>query len=74
MVNDMYNDKPSRFLRGEITSRWQQLTSAEIDECCLERSKFVNVLQSRYGYARHRAEQEIDLFFAELEDRLRMTA
>jgi hypothetical protein len=74
MVNVMNNNKPSRFLRGEITSRWQQLTSLEIDECCSDRSKFVSVLQSRYGYVRHRAEQEVALFLAELEDRLRMTA
>jgi hypothetical protein len=29
-------------------------------------------LQARYGYARRRAEKEVDLFFGEFHDRLRM--
>ena len=29
---------------------------------------------TRYGYAKTRAEKEIDLFFGELQDRLRMAA
>jgi len=64
----------NRFLRGEIVSRWQQLTSSDIDECCRDSSKLAAVLQTRYGYARSRAEKEVELFFGEFQDRLRMAA
>ena len=74
MANVTYSNNPNRFLRGEITSRWQQLTPTEIDACCSERSKLVDILQSRYGYIKRRAETEVDLFLGEFQDRLRMTA
>ena len=64
----------NRFFRGEITRRWQQLTTSEIEECCADQSRLIELLQARYGYAKTRAEKEIDLFFGELQDRLRMAA
>jgi hypothetical protein len=63
-----------RLLRGEILSRWEQLTNTDIEECGADRSKLIDVLQARYGYARRRAEKEVDLFFGDFEDRLRMAA
>jgi hypothetical protein len=64
----------NRFLSGEISCRWQQLTTSDVEECCAERSKLIDVLQARYGYARKRAEKEVDIFFAEFQARLRMAA
>jgi hypothetical protein len=63
-----------RLLCGEITRRWQQLTTTDIEECCADRSKLIEVLQHRYGYAQRRAEKEVDLFLGEFQNRLRMTA
>jgi len=74
MTNEMHSNNPSRFLRGEMTNRWQYLTSGEIDECCSDQSKVIDILQSRYGYARGRAEKEANLFFTDLQDRLRLAA
>lgn len=65
---------PNAHLRGEIMRRWQELSASEIDECWTDRSKLVAFLQSRYGYARRRAEQEVDLFYGEFQNRLRMAA
>jgi hypothetical protein len=65
---------PNHHLRGEIMRRWQQLSASEIDESCTDRSKLVAFLQNRYGYARRRAEQEVELFYGEFRDRLRMAA
>jgi hypothetical protein len=64
----------SRLIRGELTGRWQQLTTSDVDACCADRSKLIDVLQSRYGYARKRAEKEAELFFGEFQDRLRLAA
>ena len=64
----------SMLLRGEILSRWDQLSAADIEECGTEPSGLIHLLQTRYGYAKRRAEKEVDLFFVELHDRLRMAA
>ena len=68
-------DKASgRLLRGEILSRWEQLTTAEVEECGTDRSKLIDIVQVRYGYAKRRAEKEVELFFGDFHDRLRMAA
>lgn len=64
----------SRLLRGEILSHWEQLTAADIEEGGVDRSRLVNVVQNRYGFAKRRAEKEVDLFLGEFERRLRMAA
>jgi hypothetical protein len=64
----------TRFFRGEIASRWQQLTTSDIEECCTDRSRLRGLLETRYGYAPSRAEKEVQLFFGEFQDRLRMAA
>ena len=74
MANVKYDSGFSRFLRGEITRRWQQLTVSDIEECCADQAKLIDALQARYGYARKRAEKEAELFFGEFQDRLRMAA
>ena len=66
--------QPNRLLRGEILRRWEQLTTADIEECGTDESKLIDVLRARYGYARRRAEKEVELFFGEFRDRLRMAA
>ena len=63
-----------RLLRGEILNRWEQLTTTDLEECGADRSKLIEVLQARYGYARRRAEKEVELFFDDFQDRLRMAA
>ncbi len=61
-------------IRGEIMRRWEQLTSTEIEECCKDQSRLIDFLQTRYGYAKRRAEKEVELFFGDFQDRLRMAA
>ena len=72
MAQTNFESAPTRFFRGEIANRWQQLTTSEIDECCTNRSRLASLLKSRYGYAPTRAEKEVQLFFEELRDRLRL--
>lgn len=64
----------NRLLRGEILSRWKQLSITDIEECGSDRSKLVDVLQTRYGYVRSRAEKEVELLFGEFHERLRRAA
>lgn len=66
--------QPRRLLLGEIRRRWEQLSNSEAEECCVDQSKLIDLLQSRYGYARRRAEKEVELFRGEFQDRLRLAA
>ena len=58
-------------LRGEIRDKWGQLTDNELDQIAGKRDKLAGLLQERYGYTRMEAEQEIDAFLEEWEERVR---
>ena len=74
MAQFKFDINPNRHLRGEITRRWQQLSTSEIEACCSDLSKLIDILQSRYGYSKSRAEKEVDLFLGEFQNRIRMAA
>jgi len=74
MARAQSETRPNRLLCSEILRRWEQLTIADIEECGTDQSKLIDVLRARYGYARRRAEKEVELFFGEFRDRLRMAA
>ena len=74
MANAKFNSNPNRLLCGEMTRRWQQLSTSDIEESCADRSKLIEALQARYGFAKARAEKEVELFFLEFQTRLRMAA
>ena len=63
-----------RVLRGEILSRWEHLTTTDLQDGVTDRSRLIDILQARYGFARRRAEKEVELFFGEFCDRLRLAA
>ena len=63
-----------RHLRSEIVFRWPYLSTADIDQCCADQAKLIDVLQSRYGYTKRVAEKEAGLFLGEFQNRLRMAA
>jgi uncharacterized protein YjbJ (UPF0337 family) len=47
-------------LRGEARMRWGKLTDSELDQVKGERDKLLGLLQRKYGYARDKADREID--------------
>jgi uncharacterized protein YjbJ (UPF0337 family)/vacuolar-type H+-ATPase subunit H len=50
-------------LKGEVKSRWGQLTDDELTRIEGDSEKLIGALQTRYGYARGRAEQEVNDWF-----------
>lgn len=50
-------------LKGEVKSRWGQLTDDELTRVEGDTEKLIGALQTRYGYARGRAEQEVNDWF-----------
>jgi hypothetical protein len=74
MAQPNFDSVFNRFFRDEIARRWRQLTTSDLDECSADRSKLPFLLETRYGYARRRAEKEADIFIGEFHDRLRLAA
>ena len=55
-------------VRGEAKSKWGELTDDELDQIEGERDKLLGLLQEKYGYAKAKAEQEIDKFLLEQQE------
>jgi len=49
-------------LKGAARIMWGKLTDDDLDQIEGHREKLVGRLQERYGYARERAEEEVDEF------------
>jgi uncharacterized protein (TIGR02271 family) len=46
--------------KGKVKQKWGQLTDNELEQAAGRRDQLIGVLQKRYGWARDRAEREID--------------
>ncbi len=49
-------------LKGEVKSKWGQLTEDDLDRVAGDAEKLVGRVQERYGYERDRAKREVDDF------------
>lgn len=49
--------------KGEVKSKWGDLTDDDLTQINGEREKLAGKLQERYGWAKDKAEAEIDLYF-----------
>jgi uncharacterized protein YjbJ (UPF0337 family) len=70
MHSDVLEAKWNKF-RSEINYHWTQLSSDEVDGVKGRRDNLVFLLQRKYGYARRRAEREVERVVTEFEDKLR---
>jgi len=52
-------------LKGKAKQQWGELTEDDLDKAEGERDILVGLIQEKYGYARKRAEEEVDHFIAE---------
>ena len=53
-------------IRGKVQEQWGKLTNDELDQINGRRTELVGLLQERYGYAKDRAEREVDSFMSKL--------
>ena len=51
-------------LKGSIREKWGQLTDDDVDTVEGSAERLVGQIQERYGYAKQRAEDEVDAFLA----------
>jgi uncharacterized protein YjbJ (UPF0337 family) len=70
MHQDVLRAKWKHF-RNEINDHWTELSSDDLDQINGLRDNLVILLESRYGYARRRAEKEVERVVTEFEDKLR---
>jgi uncharacterized protein YjbJ (UPF0337 family) len=47
-------------LRGQIKGWWDRLTDADLEQIAGQKSQLIRMVQQKYGYARERAEQEVE--------------
>jgi len=67
---DVLRAKWKKF-RNELNYHWTELSPDDLDRIDGKRDNLVYLLERRYGYARRRAEREVERVMAEFEDKLR---
>jgi len=60
-----------KHLRGEVNSQWAHVSEDDLDRVDGKRGNLVTLLENHYGWARTRAEREVDLLITGFEARLR---
>jgi len=69
MMNDVLRSRWKHF-KNEINHHWTELSTEDLDRIN-ERRDLVLLLEDKYGYARRRAEQEVEGVVTEFENMLR---
>jgi uncharacterized protein YjbJ (UPF0337 family) len=49
-------------LKGQVKEKWGKLTDDDLTTIAGKREQFLGLLQTKYGYAKERAEKELDEF------------
>jgi uncharacterized protein YjbJ (UPF0337 family) len=49
-------------MKGEVKNQWGKLTHDDLEQVNGNLEKLVGIVQERYGYARERAQKEVDEF------------
>jgi uncharacterized protein YjbJ (UPF0337 family) len=52
-------------MKGEVKAKWGKLTNDDLDQINGNLEKLIGRLQERYGYARERAEKEVNDYYVE---------
>jgi len=59
-----------RQIRGKVRERWGKITDDDLDRIEGRADQLVGLLQEKYGYARERAQKEVDAFLKGMNGRL----
>ena len=69
MQPDVLRAKWKQF-RNELNHEWTELSSDDLDGIDGKRDNLVYLLETRYGYARRRAEREVERVVTQFEDKI----
>lgn len=53
-------------LKGTLRDKWGKLTDDDFDKVAGKRDLLIGKVQERYGYAKDRAEREVDTWIAQI--------
>jgi uncharacterized protein YjbJ (UPF0337 family) len=51
-------------IKGSVREKWGQLTDDDVDQVSGSAERLVGVIQERYGWAKQKAEDEVDAWLA----------
>jgi uncharacterized protein YjbJ (UPF0337 family) len=51
-------------MKGSVREKWGQLTDDDVDRVSGSAERLVGVIQERYGWAKQKAEDEVDAWLA----------
>jgi len=51
-----------KVIKGKVKEQWGKLTDDDLDVIAGKKDQLVGTLQKKYGYAKDKAEQEVDHF------------
>jgi uncharacterized protein YjbJ (UPF0337 family) len=57
-------------MRGELKSWWGKLADDDFDRIAGQKDKLIGVIQEKYGYAREKAQQEVERRLKEYGDKM----
>ena len=52
--------------KGKVNEKWGDLTDDDLDRVAGKRDQLIGLIQKKYGWAKDRAEQEVDLWSRDL--------
>lgn len=52
--------------KGKVKEKWGDLTDDDLDRVAGKRDQLIGLIQKKYGWAKDRAEQEVDLWSRDL--------
>lgn len=58
-------------VKGKVKSKWGKLTNDDMEVIAGKWDQLVAKLRNRYGYAKDRAEQEVDMFLKGMDKKLK---
>src|SRR4029453_3384339 len=58
-------------MRGELKSWWGKIADDDLDRIGGQKDKLIGVVQEKYGYAREKAQQEVERRFKEYGDKMK---
>jgi uncharacterized protein YjbJ (UPF0337 family) len=53
-------------IKGVLHDKWAKLTDDDFDQVGGKRERLVGKIQERYGYAKDRAEREVDTWISQI--------
>jgi uncharacterized protein YjbJ (UPF0337 family) len=63
-----------KHFKMEISDHWTELGPDDLDRVHGRRENLIGLLEARYGFARRRAEREVERVVTEFENKLRRAA